>query len=296
MRAEIVAAIGVAAVLSSANAAAFCRTTVVPVPADFSPRADSCWEMGPPLFHRSQCLPYRVQRRDSRLIPSAVLSDLARRAFRTWTAPNPTCTPGIDLIELAPIDVTDEDIAGYKQGGQPNANVIGVHDEEWPYNDASNTLALSTLTFDPETGVVLDADMEINGEERLISIGETPPADGYDLLSILTHEAGHFLGLAHSAESDATMYASYVPGATTMRGLSPDDHEGICWVYPSPFQRMAGSGLTPSTACQLAPGNPDGTCDPTITHGCSTQPGRTTGSLAGLFLLAALAFVRRRRQ
>jgi MYXO-CTERM domain-containing protein len=239
-------------------------------------------------------LPYRLlqQEREPRFLSRAVLAGPLRRAFGTWTAPNAKCTPGIDVIELAPIEGTD--IVRYDVG-QTNSNVIGVPGR-WPHADASATLALTTLTFHADSGEILDADMEINGSERAWSIGETPPSDGYDLLSALTHEAGHFLGLAHSPDTNATMFANYAPGSTQMRALHADDEEGVCWIYPNPNQRMAESGLTPSTACQLAPGNPSSpTCDPAITHGCAVKPGRgRPDALAAVLALVGLAFVRRR--
>jgi MYXO-CTERM domain-containing protein len=54
-----------------------------------------------------------------------------------------------------------------------------------------------------------------------------------DLQSILTHEAGHFLGLAHSLVNDATMYPSYNKGDVSFRDLSQDDQQGVCAIYPA---------------------------------------------------------------
>src|ERR1019366_8185381 len=72
----------------------------------------------------------------------------------------------------------------------------------------------------------------------------------YDLGSILTHEAGHFLGLAHTADTSAVMYASYSPGATV---LTPDDVAGICSIYPSDGTRETGAGRILAGPCNPAP-------------------------------------------
>jgi len=53
-----------------------------------------------------------------------------------------------------------------------------------------------------------------------------------DLLSVVTHETGHFLGLAHSLNGDATMFRSYAPSTDTLRDLTDDDRSGICAIYP----------------------------------------------------------------
>lgn len=65
----------------------------------------------------------------------------------------------------------------------------------------------------------------------------------------MTHETGHFLGLAHSHQPDATMYPVYQQGTTMIRNLSDDDIAGICAVYP--------------------PGDIPSDCDPTPHHGFS---------------------------
>ena len=54
--------------------------------------------------------------------------------------------------------------------GQGNANIILFHDEVWPYQGTSNTLALTTLTFNTDTGEIYDADMEINAVASEVDI------------------------------------------------------------------------------------------------------------------------------
>jgi len=52
----------------------------------------------------------------------------------------------------------------------------------------------------------------------------------FDLQAILTHEAGHFFGLAHATDTHSIMYAYYKPGAIQ---LTADDVAGVCATYPS---------------------------------------------------------------
>jgi len=163
----------------------------------------------------------------------------------------------IDVRDEGPVDCAE---VQYNQD-QPNQHVILFHDDDWPYHDSSNTLALTTVTYDPDTGEIYDADMEINSTVTPIVVGDPVPDDGYDFLSIVTHETGHFLGLAHSGDERATMYAHYQPGQTSMRDLTEDDVSGICSIYPSDGTR------TTSVGAPVA----EGACDPTPRHGFSTQ-------------------------
>jgi hypothetical protein len=120
------------------------------------------------------------------------------------------------------------------------------------------------VTFDPDTGELYDADMEINATTSVpLTVSGPVPPGGYDFESIVTHETGHFLGMAHTPDARATMYARYVQGSTSMRDLSEDDVSGICAAYPPDGSR------TTSVGSPVA----EGVCDPTPRHGFSTQCG-----------------------
>src|SRR5690606_32119504 len=98
------------------------------------------------------------------------------------------------------------------------------------YNDIQRTIALTTITFATRTGEILDADIEGNSVGIPISTSDTAVTS--DLQSILTHEIGHFFGLAHSLDPDASMNANYDRGDLSFRTLAEDDRAGICSIYP----------------------------------------------------------------
>lgn len=284
-----------ACLASPAVTHAFCRTTTVAASPDFAPQQDSCWDQGLPLFHPSSCVTYHLLAKPSNVIPAEVLSDTLARAFATWTAPNATCTPGILAVELPPVDASP--LVSHVVN-QAAVNVIGVVDGPWPH--PLHALSLTTLSFEVATGKILDTDMEISSEVAW-SFGPNLPPDGYDLLAALTHETGHFLGLAHSGHPDAAMYASYTPGTTTERTLTDDDQKGICSIYPSRQVRKTAAGDTPTTACELTPGSATNSCgSPAIFHGCAAAPSSAGGAsgIAGAFgiaLVASAIHLRRRK-
>jgi hypothetical protein len=158
----------------------------------------------------------------------------ARRAFTSWISVD--CgegrTPSIGIVPLGGVECGALGFNPPDQGraGAPNANVILFRDDDWPYDDEESTIAKTTLTFDTRTGDIFDADIEVNSFAVEITIGDT--AVSHDLQAILTHEFGHFLGLGHSQEADATMNANYSPEDIGFRTLSPDDRAAICQVYP----------------------------------------------------------------
>ncbi len=240
----------------TAPAAAFCRTTTVPVAPDFQPRPDKCWEQGNPLFWRNSCVSYSIQRTASRQVAFDDAANNASRAFTKWTGVScPTDGEGrsrvsIDVRDLGPVDCGDVD---YNTTGA-NQNVIVFRDDRWPHGNTTNTLALTTVTFAPDTGEIFDADLEVNTFDQRVTLTDPVPSDGYDFSSIITHEAGHFLGLAHSGDPRATMNASYTPGATAMRNLTADDVAGICSIYRPDGTRAVLSGkVTPGPQCDPTP-------------------------------------------
>ena len=185
-------------------------------------------------------------------------------AFAKWTGTAcPSDGTGPSRVEhrrarLGPVDCA---LVQYNQD-QGNQHVIVFRDETWPHDDSSNTLALTTVTYDPDTGEIYDADMEIN-RRPAAHVARPVPALGYDFASIVTHETGHFLGTRALHRQRATMYAHYAQGATSMRDLTEDDVSGICTIYPPDGTRTTSVG-TPV---------PEGTCDPTPRHGFASACG-----------------------
>ncbi len=111
-----------------------------------------------------------------------------------------------------------------------NANIIIFRDQDWPSDEAAGVIALTTVSYRVNTGEILGSDMEINTSQNQFSVTDTNIT--IDFQSILTHELGHFYGLAHTKTTDATMFADYYVGSSLMRDLEEDDELAICDAYP----------------------------------------------------------------
>jgi len=207
-----------------------------------------------PLFWRNQCFSYSFQRSGTNQLSASDTARIAAQAFATWS--HAACPGGSPNIAADPYPVVDCETPP----SQAHNNAIIFHDDSWPYDDGSNAIGYTTLTVSTKTGEIYGADIEINSFGYKIvaslptSAGDAgapdPNGTEYDLGSILTHEAGHFLGLAHTADTSAVMYASYSPGATV---LTPDDVAGICSIYPSDGTRETGAGRILAGPCNPAP-------------------------------------------
>ncbi len=287
-----------AAFALAGSARAFCRTTTQPIDPSFTPTPDQpCWTGGDPLYWHNACVGYSLQQDASRQVSYDDATRIMAAAFAQWT--NASCPSSSSGSSKASIDVRFLGAVAchtvqYNQSGG-NANIIMFDDDQWPHNDSNNTLGLTTVTYNKNTGELYDADMEINTAQQTLTVNGDVPPDGFDFQSIVTHESGHFLGLAHSPDASATMFAHYTQGSTSMRNLSADDVQGICTIY-------APDGTRDTAAGPLA----EGPCDPTPRHGysgvcggaggCSAAPvGRSPFSFAsGLVALGAIALRRRR--
>jgi hypothetical protein len=311
--------------LSARDAAAFCRTTTCPLPPSWSPQNDCqptsfidptghlwpdftsyCGSLDPPakvlpVWWRNACVGYDIQRNASKWVSYAQAENVVKVAFAKWTqAACPADAAGRTRASIQVNDLGAVDCArvGYNKDGAPNQHVIIFRDDVWPYpNDSTNTLGLTTVTFDANSGEIYDADTEINGTVPL-SVSDPVDSNGYDLASIVTHEMGHFLGLAHSADSSATMYARYLPGSTSMRTLTDDDIAGLCSIYPPNATRVvdpsvAAGGSIAEDGCNATPRHGfSQECDAIAGGGCALGssdatgeprwPGAVVGSLAAV--------------
>jgi MYXO-CTERM domain-containing protein len=286
--ASFVVALALTLLGSTKEARAYCRTSSCAKGTGSMCAPAQPTDCGKPLFWSSPCIGYSLASAASKQVPLATAETIFRTAFDGWM--KVACPAGggprIDVTDMGAVACAKHE---YNQTSG-NANIIAFRDDTWPYGSAS-TLALTTVSYNVDTGEIYDADMEINTADNMITLGDTMV--GYDLASIAQHETGHFLGLSHSADPSATMFFNYKPGSTTLRTLEADDTAGICTIYP--------------------PGALPGDCTPEIRHGfssecgaaattggcCTIAPGATRTGDEGLLLAVAglgVAFARRKRR
>lgn len=210
-------------------AAAFCRMSVGQGQECCDPSVSECVF----LTWQRRCMAVSLEATDSSDLARATVETIIRDSFFSWTSERrSTLDPGfeIQLAEEASRCSTPE----FNTNGGNTNTIAFIRDWAARENDPS-AFALSTVWHNPNTGEILDVDMEFNEDRG--PFGICPELRGcrdgtVDLENVLTHEAGHFFGIGHSLEIDATMFASSSPGDTTRRSLTEDDRKAIDAAYP----------------------------------------------------------------
>jgi hypothetical protein len=295
-----VAALAGALSLSFArDSSAYCRATTCDPKHETCKVEAGCIVDGAPLHWDSRCLSFGVQKDGSPLrhITYAVADEVIRSAFGQWMRAD--CGggshPSFDMWDLgAPYGGIICDEPEFNST-KPNANVWIFRDSDWPYPGETSTLALTSTIFEKNSGALLDADVEINSFAVALTTTSVSHDVKKDLASIVTHEAGHFLGLGHSQVQQATMFAQYSAGDLNYRSLHPDDEAGVCAIYPP--VRDTPMCIAPSPAHGFSRYCGGGTDDGTASvRGCAVSPGRGSASaLGGLLVAAAIVVARLRR-
>lgn len=263
----------VAAVFAARPANAYCRTTTSGVPSGYDPTADGCITQGTPLAWQQSSVPIGIVSAASSQISLSDATRVEDLALSAWN--HVTCVGGKANIQVSnegpfaqvPASCTSSDscdAAGH--------DYLVFDDSGWPHDDPANALGLTTVTFGVDDGRIFSAYTEINTATKTIVAQEPPPMGAYDLQGILTHETGHFLGLAHAASSTSIMYAYYKQEAIE---LTADDEQGLCAIYPPSSQSSGGDG-----------------------GGCAVHPLRSSDDAPGTVAaaLVALAMLRRTRR
>jgi hypothetical protein len=249
--------------------------------------ANGCQVNDRPLYWATSCISFGIQKDGSRSdsIPYDTMRQVVEGAFQAWISADcgGGATPSVAVENYGTIDCNEREY----NSDQANANVFMFRDDKWPYENSQDTLALTTITFNVETGEIYDADVEVNSYDANLTIDENT-VDA-DLPSIITHEVGHFFGLSHSTVRAATMRPGYHPGDTGLRTLDADDVLGMCTLFPAagnpqPANCEPRHGF--SRECAIAE---TGCC---AVHG--TRPSRN-GPLALLAFGVGLVVARRRR-
>lgn len=258
-------------------ALAYCRTTTCDPNVSCATHPTDCCAFdvegcdtnGLPISWPSACVSYNVQEDGSSLwgITSEELSQVLKNAYDSWLSL--TCSDG-NGVSLSIDDRGEAQCALPEFNAGPkdrNAN-IWMFDEEISGGVSSQmsidatTLAVTLVSFNFKTAEIYDVDVQLNSGLAHFTTGET--GVDIDLWSVVTHEAGHFLGLDHSFEPGATMASGYTPGDLGPRQLGLDDRQGICATYPidraisrntcDPRGKYSTKCDTEGCDCRMSPG------------------------------------------
>lgn len=176
-------------------------------------------------------VPYAINERPVPGVSGAQLTAVMAKAFGRWQDVE---TAAIAFRYAGPTSAEPLDFDGI--------NTIGFLDEP----ELEGLLGLTLSTFDTVTGEIVDADVVFNSAERW-SVAAAGEANRYDLESVAVHEAGHVLGLDHSAlgyfeemdgdlrlaGAEAIMFPfAFDPGNIGLRALRADDIAGVSTIYP----------------------------------------------------------------
>jgi MYXO-CTERM domain-containing protein len=317
-------AVAVGTIAAPDDAAAFCRMTTE---GGAQVGEAACVEKGAPLEWANPCLSYAIDSRGSRWMEDVDIEEAVDLAFKAWE--NADCGGSPPNLIFKPLQPSTCKRAEYNCSGS-NVNTIAFlnpwkdecSDPEEPGYD-SNAFAVTIVWHDTSTGEILDADMMINDQLASRFNAGGPYAncpetgctgDDADLGSIVTHEAGHFIGIGHCNPANindpndpcvtATMFAQAERESVNKRTLAPDDVDAVCTIYP-PGNLDQSCNAAPKGGLQLncetdADGNElacgGSTCSTGGGGGCSAtdRPAEAPWG-AVLAVLVGLTVWRRRR-
>lgn len=257
-----------AGLVAPMSASAFVRNTV--------PKTDICF------FWDKRNIPWVMNDQGASSVGPEKTQVALRKAFASWA--DVACS---DLAFTEERPTPDAKIGFNQDKGAANTNllvfrrevcddVVPTRDPCWTRKDCPNTwncwdfslntIAVTTTTYRPDTGQILDSDIEFNEAVFLFTTVDSPKCEqgnesvncvATDIWNTATHEVGHLIGLDHTdtpQSQQATMLAKAAPGDTFMRTLAQDDIDGICTIYPagkptSVCVDRTGDGLDGNEGC-----------------------------------------------
>lgn len=278
----------------AAPAAAYCRLTTKSPSSSEGRGTTGCAKDGIELAWQRRCISYTLVPSEELDLGLEELRSVIDRSFASWTQVR--CAGQLVPVVVGQTEQLGEcSYAEYNRFG-PNANTIAFA-ADWTSRGKDfvpEAYGLTLVWHNPNDGEILDADIQINlsHDEPVTICGDTTcAAASVDLQNVLTHEAGHFLGLSHSPDRDATMYGDAKIAEIIKRDLGSDDESGICAIY----------GSEPAPGCgpeDYAPrrGFSAKCARPMASSTCAAQPGRASRGVLGAsgLVVLGLAWLLRR--
>ncbi len=189
----------------------------------------------------------------------------------------------------------------------PVSNQVEFVDSDWELDYDPSAAAVTSVAYGVTTGTIRTATIAVN---EFVTTTSSACTGEFDLETVLTHEVGHFIGIAHPCETAATidpdaacpvvacedleatfteddrvptMWPVVNPCDRQLASLESDDTQALCFVYPR---------ARPAQQCSAIPidGNVLVSNKP---FGCTSTGRPSAGILAAL--LFVLYGARRRR-
>jgi MYXO-CTERM domain-containing protein len=253
--------------------------------------ADSCIIEGDELYWGAPCLSFGVAKGQASAVglTDREFEAIVEEAFDRWKSVD--CGdgdgPGFEVQSVGAVSV---DEVYYCPETSLNLSVWLLN-EDW--QDDSAILGFTHSTYAEDDAEVFDADVELNLERVMNELAGERTEEV--LLSIVMHEAGHFLGLAHSDDERAVMAGSYSPRDLVGRPLTADDIEGVCEIFPpedGPKQcsepGVSEAALDWEACAEALEGEP-------VSGGCNVVAPKRSPSSSPWILLLGLGLLGRRR-
>lgn len=177
------------------------------------------------------------------------------KSFAAWSSQDCTC------IHFKKGGVVSDNQLGYDQSApDKNKNLLIFRTAKNSWTHERLAVAVTSTIFKKNNGEIVAFDIELNAEHFNFSL-DGASVDGkptMDVQNTITHEVGHVIGLDHSSNRSATMFAAGLPNETKKRKLHTDDIDGLCTIYPkgTTCSKPPSSGCGCQTSSKNIPWTP----------------------------------------